>query len=104
MFNLQVLWYTASCDCYAVLRWELRCETHFPPLAAMFFLYHLRETFISLCSGTFPNLMKIAKVQPIHKKGGKQEISNYTPISILPVFFKTDFIFKMFITEYLSII
>jgi hypothetical protein len=32
---------------------------------------------ISLCSGTFPNLMKIAKVRPIYKKGGLQEISNY---------------------------
>jgi hypothetical protein len=30
----------------------------------------------SLCSGNFPNLMKFAKVRPIHKKGRKQEISN----------------------------
>jgi hypothetical protein len=29
--------------------------------------------------------MKIAKVWPIYRKGGKQEISNYRPISILPV-------------------
>jgi retron-type reverse transcriptase len=35
-----------------------------------------------------PNLMKIAKVRPLHKKGGKQEISNYKPVSILPVFSK----------------
>jgi hypothetical protein len=41
---------------------------------------------ISSCSETFPNLMKIAKVWPIHKGGEKQEISNYRPISILPVF------------------
>jgi hypothetical protein len=31
--------------------------------------------------------MKIAKVRPVHKKGRKQ-ISNYRPISVLPVFFK----------------
>jgi hypothetical protein len=43
---------------------------------------------ISLRSGTFPNLMKIAEVLPIYKKGGKQEISNYSPIQILPFFSK----------------
>jgi hypothetical protein len=42
---------------------------------------------ISLCSATFPNFMKIEKVRPIHKKVGKQQISNYSPISLLPVFF-----------------
>jgi potassium voltage-gated channel Eag-related subfamily H protein 8 len=41
---------------------------------------------LSICSGTFPNLMKIAKVWPIHKKGWKQEIFNYSPISVLPTF------------------
>jgi hypothetical protein len=43
---------------------------------------------LSLSSGTFPHLMKIAKVRPIHKKGQKQEISNYRPISVLPAFSK----------------
>jgi retron-type reverse transcriptase len=32
--------------------------------------------------------MKIEQVRSIHKKGGKQEISSYGPISILPVFSK----------------
>jgi hypothetical protein len=43
---------------------------------------------LSLCSGIFPNQMKIAKVRPIYKKGLKEEVSNYRPISILPVFSK----------------
>jgi potassium voltage-gated channel Eag-related subfamily H protein 8 len=40
----------------------------------------------SLNSDVFPELMKIAKVRPIHKKGNKNEISNYRPIYILAVF------------------
>jgi hypothetical protein len=35
---------------------------------------------LSLSSGVFPKLMKIAKVQPVFKKGRKQDISNYRPI------------------------
>jgi hypothetical protein len=41
---------------------------------------------LSLSSGIFPNQMKIAKVGPIFKKGQKQNIENYTPISILSGF------------------
>jgi hypothetical protein len=43
---------------------------------------------LSLSSGTFPNQMKIAKVCPIFKKGQKQNITNYRPISVLSVFSK----------------
>ncbi|PNF26486.1 hypothetical protein B7P43_G14318 [Cryptotermes secundus] len=43
---------------------------------------------LSLNTGTFPNLMKIAKVRPILKKGRIQDITNYRPISILPAFSK----------------
>ena len=32
--------------------------------------------------------MKIAKVKPIHKTGAKDELNNYTPISVLPQFSK----------------
>jgi hypothetical protein len=32
--------------------------------------------------------MKIAKIRPLYKKGERQEVCNYRPISILPVFRK----------------
>jgi hypothetical protein len=42
----------------------------------------------SLASGVFPEKMKIAKIRPLYKKGGKMEVGNYRPISILPAFSK----------------
>jgi hypothetical protein len=43
---------------------------------------------LSITKGVFPNCMKIAKVLPLFKSGEKTKISNYRPISILPVFSK----------------
>ena len=37
----------------------------------------------SITNGVFPDLLKIARVTPIFKKGDKHEISNYRPISVL---------------------
>lgn len=39
-------------------------------------------------TGVIPNCMKIATVLPLHKSGGTEVMSNYRPISILPVFSK----------------
>ena len=42
----------------------------------------------ALTLGIFPNSLKIAKVIPIYKGGCKSELTNYRPISILPVISK----------------
>ena len=36
-------------------------------------------------TGVFPELWQLANVIPIHKKGSKQLILNYRPISLLPI-------------------
>lgn len=44
-----------------------------------------RLTNFSFETGTFPSLLKTAKVVPIYKKDDTNLTSNYCPISILPV-------------------
>ena len=43
---------------------------------------------ISFETQTFPDILKNAIIKPIHKKDDKNDISNYRPISILPVISK----------------
>ena len=43
---------------------------------------------LSLSTGIFPNKLKIAKVSPIFKTNGKDLLTNYRPISVLPCFSK----------------
>ena len=42
----------------------------------------------SLQQGYFPSSLKLARVIPLHKGGRKDDINNYRPISILPIFSK----------------
>ncbi len=41
-----------------------------------------------LCTGIFPDIFKTAKIKPLFKKGNKNEVQNYRPISLLSVFSK----------------
>jgi fructose-1,6-bisphosphatase/inositol monophosphatase family enzyme len=43
---------------------------------------------VVLRTGVFPDRLKYSVVKPIFKKGNKQEISNYKPISLLTSFSK----------------
>ena len=36
-------------------------------------------------SGEFPNVWKKSNIVPVHKKGDKQLIKNYRPVSLLPI-------------------
>lgn len=52
-------------------------------------IYNTRLTYmfnLSITWGRFPKKMQIAKVSVPSKKGDKDEMSNYKPISILPGF------------------
>ena len=43
---------------------------------------------LSLSSGIFPDVMKIARVIPLYKAGEKDLFTNYRPVSLLPQFSK----------------
>ena len=43
---------------------------------------------LSLTTGVFPDVLKIAKIIPLYKKGDPELFTNYRPISVLPFFSK----------------
>ena len=49
-------------------------------------LFHVFK--VSIEQGIFPDSLIIAKVTPIFKSGDKDNVSNYRPVSILPVISK----------------
>ena len=50
---------------------------------------HLSKLFNScMAQGTFPPSLKTGRITPIHKKGPKNDITNYRPASTLPIFGK----------------
>ena len=46
----------------------------------------LAHIVISLKSGIVPDQLKIARVLPLFKSGDNNMLSNYRPISVLPIF------------------
>ena len=40
----------------------------------------------SIDTGTFPDIWKRSNIIPVHKKGDKQIVDNYRPVSLLPIF------------------
>ena len=45
-------------------------------------LFHIFN--LSISQGQVPDVMKISKIVPIFKKGNREELNNYRPISLLP--------------------
>ena len=56
----------------------------------------------SLCTGIFPEKLKVAKVIPLYKKGDNHLFDNYRPISLLLTVSKI-FREKRFLLKYITI-
>ncbi|KAL5266371.1 hypothetical protein ACHWQZ_G003709 [Mnemiopsis leidyi] len=51
------------------------------PVISSYFNIHMSE-------GYFPDVLKVGKITPIYKKGNVEDMSNYRPVSTLPIFGK----------------
>lgn len=57
----------------------------------------------SLATGIFPDKMKIARVAVLHKGGPLDDVNNYRPISVLPVFSKVlERVIKLRLSNFLN--
>ena len=72
-------------------------------LKPLFSVWHSKLIDQSILSAVFPDLLKIAKVVPIHKIGSKFDHKNYRPISLLSVLSKIYEVLYKRIYEYLTI-
>lgn len=55
----------------------------------------------SISRGVFPDVLKVARVVPIHKAGNRNIVSNFRPISILPLISKViEKVMKVRVLEY----
>jgi hypothetical protein len=52
-------------------------------ISAPFISSPLCHINISLNSGVFPTRLKYSVITPLHKKGDKNNVNNYRPISLL---------------------
>lgn len=43
---------------------------------------------LSISQGQFPSRLKLSVVKPLHKKGSREEIKNYRPITLVPIISK----------------
>ena len=68
---------THGCDNISIKMFQLCAESIHIPLGIIF--RNIVKT------GIFPDQWKLANVSPIHKKNDKQLVSNYRPISLLPI-------------------
>ena len=57
----------------------------------------------SIHSGKFPQILKLARITPLYKKGPKHDVNNYRPISQLNIFSKIfEKIMKIYLVEFLN--
>ena len=56
----------------------------------------------SMSTGVFPNHMKLAMITPVYKGGSKLDISNYQPVSTLPILSKFLEIVQVRLTKFLN--